>query len=136
MSKDTISKLYYGEYVKDKELLFIREELEIMSKLLCGMGNSFRPFYLEATERLTQVQDYLYARNTRFEQLDIEIKFSDCNNIKTLIKNKNHSFSDDELQSMIEHLENIQLSASKLGSRYLLLDKFIFTLIENIHYSK
>ena len=55
---------------------------------------------------------------------------------KIRIQNKNQSFSNDELQSMIEHLENIQLSASKLGSRYVLLDKFIFTLLENIHYSK
>jgi len=136
MSKDTMSKLYNGEHVKDKELLFIREELEIMSKLLCSMGNVFKPFFLESTLRLEQVSDYLYSRDVSFENIDLKPKFSESLNIKMFIKNKNHSFSNDDLHAMSEHLGNIQLSASKLGSRYLMLDQYIFTLLESINNSR
>ena len=47
MSNQTMQKLYKGEHIKTKELIFIREELEHLSVLLVGLGEAFHPFQKE-----------------------------------------------------------------------------------------
>lgn len=136
MSKDPINKLYNGETLKTKELIYLYEELLVMSKLLCGMGDHVKPFFLEVTLRLEQVSDYLLVRDKRLPQIKTESSFHKSINIKTFIKDPKNSFTDEEFYGMIEHLENIQLYASKLGDRYYLLDKYIFEILEKINKNK